>query len=59
MNKNQDDLSKLLESLEKSEADTVKLKSENESKRYKKLTVLKQEKAKEFFDMKIFHENEI
>lgn len=41
LNKNQDDLSKLLESLEKSEAETVKLKSENETKRYWKLTILK------------------
>ena len=59
LNKNQDDINKLLENLEKQESNLVKQKSENESKRYRKLTKLKQEKAREFFDMKMFHENEI
>lgn len=59
MGSNQEDMGQLLENLEKTEAEIVKTKLESEAKKYRKLTLLKQEKARELFDMKIFHENEI
>ena len=59
LKKNKDQIDELFNQHEKAETNFVKLKDTEEMKNYNELKKLKQEKNREFFDMKIFLENEI
>lgn len=57
--KNQEEIQSKFQDHEKAEASFIKRRSEEEDKKNMKLKQLKQEKNREFFDLKIYHENEI
>ena len=59
LKKNKDQIDELFNQHEKDETNFVKLKDTEEMKNYNELKKLKQEKNREYFDMKIFLENEI
>lgn len=57
--KNQEEVYNRFQYHEKAEASFLKRRTEEEEKKNARLRQLKQEKNREFFDLKIFHENEI
>ena len=59
LEKNSEEIDNKFKFHEKSEAAFVKRRLEEEEKKNSKLKLLKQEKNREFFDLKIYHENEI
>lgn len=59
LKQNKEEVNTLFKQHEKTEASFVELREQEENKNFKELNQLRQEKNKDYFDLKIFLENEI